>query len=291
VTLEQIANFMYEWFTVRVLFTIQDVDVKLSTILVAVLCFVASAILSKWLRSLLKARLLGRLSIDPGLEFAFLRFIHYGILACGIYIGLASLGIPLGALAGFVTLLGVGIGFGLQNLAANFISGIILLVERPVKIGDRITVEDVWGEVVQINLRTTVVSTLDNISMIIPNSKLLENKLINWSYGEKRVRLRIPVGIAYGSDVDLATQLMIQAAAENPRVLKDPAPAAFFLEFGNSSLNFELYAWIPDSMLKPEVGDQLHRSIDRLFRENNVEIPFPQRDLHLRSSDVPLATG
>lgn len=282
----RVFELIYEWFTVRVLFTVQNVDVKLSTILVAGLCVAASALISRWLRSLIKRRLFVKISIDPGLEFALLRFVHYTILAVGVYAGLTSLGVPLGALAGFVTLLGVGIGFGLQNLAANFISGIILLIERPIKIGDRITVEDIWGEVVRIDLRTTVINTLDNVSMIIPNSKLLENNLVNWSYGEKKVRLRIPVGIAYGSDVDLATELMIQAATETKKVLKKPVPSAFFLEFGDSSLNFELYAWVPDSILKPEVTDQLHRGIDRLFRENNIEIPFPQRDLHVRSSDV-----
>lgn len=285
--LERIGDFIYN----HVLFTIQDTDITLIKILVAIIIFLFSMLLSRWICMLLKRRIMPRFHVDPGLEFALLRVVHYVILGLGAYTALASLEVPLGALLAFFTLLGVGIGFGLQNVVSNFISGLILLFERPVKIGDRITVADVWGDVEQINLRTTVVNTVDNVSIIIPNSKLLENNLVNWSYGDRRIRMRIPVGVAYGSDVDLVTRLLEAAAREYENALSEPSPEVWFVEFGNSSLNFELICWLPDSILKPRALNVLNRKIDRLFRENGVEIPFPQRDLHLRSASAPIRVG
>lgn len=265
------------------LFTIQDARITLSTVVVAVLAVFLSVLASKWARHLLQQNFLPRFHLDRGLEYALLRFVHYCILVVGVYVGLVTMNIPLGALVGFFTLLGVGIGFGLQNLSSNFISGVILLFERPIKVGDRITVDDVWGDVQKINLRTTIVNTVDNVSIIIPNSKLLENNLINWSYGDERIRVRVPVGVAYGSDVDLVTELLTRAARENETVLEEPGPKVWFREFGDSSLNFELLCWLPESTIKPRIVNELNRAIDRLFREHEVEIPFPQRDLHIRS--------
>jgi small-conductance mechanosensitive channel len=164
-----------------------------------------------------------------------------------------------------------------------------MLVERPVKVGDRITVEDVWGDVTQINLRTTVVTTPDNVSIIIPNSKLLENNVINWTYGERTVRIRVSVGVAYGTDPELVTEILVEAANNNPRVLDEPAPGVWFEEFGDSSLNFLLLCWIPSAEMKEAVNNELNREINRLFKERGVEIPFPQRDLHLRSAGVPIS--
>jgi len=240
-------------------------------------------ILGKLLRTLLLSRLLAKTRLDSGLQYTLLQIIHYLILVFAIYTGLGAVGIPLTALTGLFALIGVGIGFGLQNITSNFISGVILLFERPVKVGDRITVDDVVGDVVQIKLRTTIVNTVDNISIIIPNSKLLENNLINWTYGDAKVRIHVPVGVAYGSDVDLVTKLLLLAADEDKEILQTPKPAALFIGFGDSSLDFDLIVWIPDSRRQPLVTDRLNRAIDKLFREHDVEIPFPQRDLHIRS--------
>jgi len=266
-----------------VIFSVKDVGVTPNHIVVAAFAIVLSIVVSRLTQRVLRERFLSRFQLDPGLEFALLRVIHYCILVVGVYVGLATLNIPLGALVGFFTLLGVGIGFGLQNVAANFISGLILLFERPVKIGDRVTVDDVLGEVTQINLRTTVITTPDNVAIIVPNSKLLENNLINWTYGDRRVRIHVPVGVAYGSDVNLVTRSLLRAAQENQCVLADPPPAAMFTEFGESSLDFDLVCWIADCAQKPGIMDELHRAVDRIFREHDIEIPFPQRDLHLRS--------
>lgn len=279
------------FFNKFVLFNIQDVEITPSHICVAIVAFLLSLVASRITRNVLKKRVFSRLKIDAGLEYALLRFIHYAILACGVYIGLKVINIPLGALVGFFALLGVGIGFGLQNLASNFISGLILLIERPVKVGDRLEVDDVWGDVTRISLRTTLITTPDDIAIIVPNSKLLENNVTNYSYGNRRMRLHVPVGIAYGSDVAAAHEAMESAANEHSEVLKHPAPKVWFRGFGDSSLDMELLCWISDAKQKFDVLSELNRAIDNAFRERGITIPFPQRDIHILDQAAPAETG
>lgn len=280
-TLWETINYYFKDF---ILFKIQDVGITFSHLTVAVIAILLSLLVSRLIRSTLSNQVFKKMQIDQGLEYALLRFIHYVILIIGVYIGLKTINIPLGAVIGLFAVIGVGIGFGLQNLASNFISGVILLLERPVKVGDRLEVNDVWGDVKRINLRTTLIETPDKISIIVPNSKLLENEVVNYSYGDPKIRLRIPVGIAYGSDCKKAADLLVQVALENDRVLNDPKPKTWFREFGDSSLNFMLLCWIPNAVNKFDITSELNHAIDAIFRENGVEIPFPQRDLHLRSA-------
>lgn len=275
-------NYYYKDF---VLFKIQDVGITISHMAVAVVVILMSLVVSKIIRTLLRNQVLKKLNIDEGLEYTLLRFIHFLVLFVGIYIGLTTVNIPLGAILGLFAVIGVGIGFGLQNLTSNFISGIILLLERPVKIGDRLEICGVWGDVRQINLRTTLIETPDGISVIVPNSKLLENELINYSYGNPTLRLQVPVGIAYGSDCQKAAEILVQVALDNKRVLTEPKPKAWFREFGDSSLNFMLLFWIPNAAEKYDVISEINYAIDVGFRRNGIEIPFPQRDLHLRSTE------
>lgn len=274
-------NYYYKDF---VLFKIQNVGITPSHLVVAATAVIVSLVASRVIRTLLRKQVLSKLEIDRGLEYALLRFVHYLILVIGVYIGLKTVNIPLGAIVGLFAVIGVGIGFGLQNLTSNFISGVILLLERPVKVGDRVELNGLWGDVRRINLRTTLIETPDNIAIIVPNSKLLENEVTNYSYGDTRIRLRIPVGIAYGSDCDRATELLCQAARDNANILDNPPPKTRFREFGDSSLNFELLCWIPDATRKFDIVSEVNHAIDRAFRENGIEIPFPQRDLHLRSA-------
>lgn len=276
------------YYTDFVLFKIQNVGITPSHLVVAVAAVVISLVASRIVRTILRKQVLSKLDLDRGLEYALLRFVHYLILIVGVYIGLKTVNVPLGAVVGLFAVIGVGIGFGLQNLASNFISGVILLVERPVKVGDRLGFNDVWGDVKRINLRTTLIETPDNIAIIVPNSKLLENEVTNYSYGDPKIRLRIPVGIAYGSDCEKATEIMKRAALENEHILDNPPPKTWFLDFGDSSLNFELLFWIPSATLKNDIISEVNHAIDRGFRENGIEIPFPQRDLHLRSAEPAL---
>ena len=270
------------YFTDFELFKIQDVGITISHIVVAIISFLLALVVSRLVRRLIKKRLAKKFQLDPGLEYALLRVTHYLILVIGVYIGLKMINIPLGALVGLLAVLGVGIGFGLQNIVSNFISGLILLFERPVKVGDRIEVDDVWGDIRQIKLRTTEVVTPDNISIIIPNSKLLENNLINFYHGERKIRIRVPVGVAYGSDIDKVSEILREAAETEETALQRPKPKVWFREFGDSSLNFELLCWIPDAAAKFDVRDRLNRTIDRRFREEGIEIPFPQRDVYIK---------
>lgn len=272
------------YFTEVTLFSIGDVGITLSHVAVSIASFLSAIIISKLVRISLKRRLFKRFHLDEGVEYAILRFTHYLILIVGIYIGLKTINLPLGAMVGVFAVIGVGIGFGLQNVVSNFISGIILLIERPLKVGDRIGVDDLWGDVIMISLRTTLIRTPDNVMIVVPNSKLLENNVINYSFRDKRIRLRIPVGVAYGSDVDRVKKALLSTAEETEEVLPAPTPAVWFREFGDSSLNFELLAWIGNPSRKHWVTSELNGRIDKAFRAAGIEIPFPQRDLHLRSS-------
>ncbi len=281
-TLWESINYYYKDF---VLFKIQNVGITISHLMVAIIAVLLSLVVSQIIRSSLRNQVFKKITIDEGLEYTILRFVHFLILFIGIYIGLNTINIPLGAILGLFAVIGVGIGFGLQNLTSNFISGIILLLERPVKVGDRLEISGVWGDVKHVNLRTTLIETPDGISVIVPNSKLLENEVVNYSYGNPKIRLQVPVGIAYGSDCQKAAEVLVQVALDNKRVLIEPKPKAWFREFGDSSLNFMLLFWIPNAVDKYDVISDINHAIDAGFRKNGIEIPFPQRDLHLRSTE------
>jgi len=217
------------------------------------------------------------------------RFLHYTIIAVGAIIALQMIGIDLSALTVFAGALGIGMGFGLQNTAHNFVSGIILLAERTIKEGDFIEVGQTLGRVLRMSVRSTVVRDIDNICVIVPNSNLATNNVTNWSYDDPRTRLRIPVGVSYGSNVELVRQVLLDVAAVRPEVLKSPSPDVYFTGFGDSSLNFQLLAWTDRPYIKEKIISDLNFDIVKGFREHGVQIPFPQRDLHIRSS-IPIET-
>jgi small-conductance mechanosensitive channel len=179
---------------------------------------------------------------------------------------------------------GVGIGFGLQSIVNNFVSGLILLFERPVRVGDSIELAGQWAEIKRIGLRATTVQTFDQADVIIPNAELITQQVTNWTLSSRQVRLVVPVGVAYGSDVPLVVDRLTACADSNGMVARTPAPQVLFLSFGESSLNFELRVWV-EAENRLKVQSDLHREIDRSFREANIEIAFPQRDLHIRSID------
>lgn len=257
------------------------------SIVLGIVILLVFVLISKGLRKLLKTRLFDKYELDEGIQLVILKLTHYLLVGLGVIIAVQSIGLNLTSLAVVFGLLSVGIGFGLQNVASNFVSGLIILFERPIKIGDRITIGDVWGDVVNISLRATLVRTVDNITIIVPNSEFISSQVINWSHGDPKVRVHIPVGVAYGSDVPLVIKSLLEVAENHLEVMKDPPPKVWFSEFGDSSLNFELLAWTLDPKKRPDVLSELNRAIDEIFRKNKIEIPFPQRDLHLRSS-VPI---
>jgi small-conductance mechanosensitive channel len=230
-------------------------------------------------------RFLVRSGLDRSLQYAIAQIISNLVLVFGIFIVLDNAGIHLGALAVFAGAVGVGVGFGLQNIASNFISGLVILAERPITIGDRVEVAGVIGQVQQIRARSTVIVTNDNISMIVPNSKFIDSPVTNWTYGDPRVRFRIPIGVAYGSDVKEVADALVAAGKSSPHVLEDPAPSVFLKEFGESSINFELVVWSSEMSHRPSrFKSDLNFAIEEKLREAGIEIPFPQRDLHIRTS-------
>jgi len=277
------ANLDFLFYSVKV----GEVELSLARMLGAVLLFVVALLVSRVTRWLLGRRVFPQFRIESGLEYTILRVLHYLIVILGVWTALTFAGANLTGLTVVAGLMSVGIGFGLQNIASNFISGVILLFERPIKVGDRITVGEVIGDVRSINLRSTTVITPDNISIIVPNSEFVSGRVVNWSHGDRKVRVHIPVGVAYGSDVKRVTKVLQEEAERHPVVLGTPEPRVWFVEFGDSSLNFELLVWIADPIAQLQTISDLNYAIDAAFRRNEIEIPFPQRDLHVRSG-VPL---
>ena len=260
--------------------------VKLS--LLQILLLIVMLVGVFWLSSHTKRFLFNRFLVNSGLnrslQYALSQIISNVVLVIGILIVLTQTGINLGALAVFAGAIGVGIGVGLQGIASNFISGLVILAERPISIGDRVEVGDKSGTVRRIGARATVIVTNDNISIIVPNSKFIEDPVTNWTYGDPRVRFRIPVGVAYGSDIDKVRQALIAAGKEHPNTLAEPAPNVFLSEFGDNSINFELVVWSSEMSGRPRrYKSDLNFAIERKLREYGIEIPFPQRDLHIRS--------
>ena len=229
-------------------------------------------------------RFLAKSGLDRSLQYAIAQIVSNVVLIVGIFIVLDNAGIHLGALTVFAGAVGVGVGFGLQNIASNFISGLVILAERPITVGDRVEVAGIVGQVQHIRARSTVIVTNDNITMIVPNSKFIDSPVTNWTYGDPRVRFRVPVGVAYGSDIDKVRAALIAAGKENPHTLSDPEPSVFLEKFGDSSIEFELVVWSSEMSYRPRrYRSDLNFAIEKKLREAGIELAFPQRDLHIRS--------
>ena len=232
-------------------------------------------------------RLLVNSGLDRSLQYAISQIVSNIVLVAGVFLVLDNAGIHLGTLTVFAGAVGVGVGFGLQNIASNFISGLVILAERPITIGDRVEVAGVTGQVQQIRARSTVILTNDNIAMIVPNTKFIDSPVKNWTYGDPRVRFRLPVSVAYGSDLDRVREAMVEVARGNEHVLADPAPSVFLDNFGDSSINLELVVWSDEMSNRPSrFRSDLNFSMAKKFKELGLEFPNPQRDLHFRSGVV-----
>ena len=248
--------------------------------------FVYGSFLVSWiLQKLLMDEVLVSRRVERGVRLSIGRLVHYVLIFMGFSLGLIVLGFDFTKLTIMLSALGVGIGFGLQSVVNNFVSGLILLFERPVRVGDMIELGGTWAEVRRIGLRSTTVQTFDQADLIIPNADLVSNPVTNWTLSNRQVRLIIQVGVAYGSDVPLVMETLMACPQANVMVVKTPAPQVLFLSFGESSLDFELRVWVSDANDRLKVRSELHQEIDRRFREAKIEIAFPQRDLHLRSLD------
>ena len=260
------------------------VSLSLLQIFLLIALLVAVFWISSRTKRFLFNRLLAQSGLDRALQYAIAQIIANVVLVVGVLIVLENTGIHLGALTVFAGAVGVGVGFGLQNIASNFISGLVILAERPITIGDRVEVAGITGQVQQIRARSTVIRTNDNIMMIVPNTKFIDSPVTNWTYGDPKVRFRIPVGVAYGSDIAKVRQALLAAGRENPNTLNDPEPSVFLEKFGDNSIDFQLVVWSSEMSARPSrYRSDLNFAIEQKFREAGIEIAFPQRDLHIRS--------
>jgi small-conductance mechanosensitive channel len=280
------------WFYLNHPITIGNIEVSVTKLVEGLLILALALFFSRTLSRLLQRSISRKAYLDPGLRYTLGKLTQYLIIALGVLLALkAAFSLDLTSIAVLFTALSVGIGFGLQYIAADIASGFILLFERPVRVGDRITIGEDEGDVQSINLRTTVVATNDRISIIVPNSRLISQRLINWSYGDPRARISIPVGVAYNSDIKLVTNMLLKGAEEVDNVLVDPAPKVQFLKFGDWSLDFRLLVWTNRPRLHTQIRSDINYRIEKLFRDAGIEIPFPQTELRLREGSLHLDTG
>ncbi len=232
---------------------------------------------------LLQTHLFTKIGADKGLQQVISFITQYLLTFFGVILVLQIWGVDVSSLAIFASALGVGIGFGLQNIINNFISGVIITIEQPIKVSDFVEINGLEGTVKRIGARSTEILTLDQVAIIIPNSSFLENEVINRRHGDSITRLKIPVGVAYGSDIKKVKSALLEAATDHDDVLYRPKPEVWFQEFGDSSLNFELLVWTKDPQKQPRIKSDLNYRIDESLRRHNIQVPFPQRDLNLRS--------
>ena len=280
------------WYYLDHPYHIGALEISVTRLIQGLLILALALLFSRTVSRLLQRQIAKKAYLDPGIRYTIARLTQYIIISLGVLLFLkAAFGLDLTSVAVLFTALSVGIGFGLQYLAADIAAGFILLFERPVRVGDRISVGKEEGDVQSINLRTTVMTTNDRVSVIVPNSKLIRDQLINWSYGDPRARISIPVGVAYGSDVDLVTKTLLRAAEGVDNVLTDPPPKVQFLKLADWSLDFRLLVWTNRPRLHTQIRSDINFRIERLFREAGIEIPFPQTELRLRDGSFHLDTA
>ncbi len=289
---QEILGFIYKVMNFPLFPIGQNSMITFTSILVFITVIVAFSILAKIVTRVILKKILAQTTLEEGVQFTFTRITNYLMLVIGAIVAFQFIGVDLSGIVVILGFLSVGIGFGLQNLTSNFISGIMLLFERHVQIGDRVTVAGTEGDVEEINIRSTTVRTLNNVSIIVPNSEFISANVINWSHGDIKVRLDIDVGVSYDSDLDAVFRSLHEVADENKDVMKTPKSDVLLMSFGDSAWDMRLRIWIEDPKKYNEVRSDINCAIVRKFRANNIEIPFPQRDLHVRSPlPLPLASN
>lgn len=266
-------------------YSLGEKNISIHLVLLAVLTLYVSIQCSWIMRALLDAEFFPLRVVDRGVHDSIMKLLHYGVIIFGFLLAMSMLGFELKNLVVLAGALGIGIGFGLQNIVNNFVSGLILLFERPVKVGDMIMIESDWCTVRKIGMRATTVETFDQSEIIVPNADLISQKVTNWTLSSEQSRVVVKVGVAYGSEVEKIMKILVECATQHPKVLREPPPSPLFAEFGDSSLDFLLRVWVAKASDRLMTKSELLMAIEGKFRQEGVEIPFPQRDLHLRSVD------
>jgi small-conductance mechanosensitive channel len=264
---------------------IGSVDISLGDVLVFFLAIYASVMISRFIRFLLEEDILVRMKLPRGVPAAISMLTNYAIIALGLVIAFSAAGIELNKFAIMFGALGVGIGFGLQNIVNNFISGLILIFERPIQLRDTVAQGSLYGTVTRIGIRSSTIRTFDGAEVIVPNANLISNEVTNWTLSDRRRRIQILVGVAYGTDPEKVIKILRETITNREDIAETPEPMILFREFGESSLNFDLRFWTSDSSGWMELQSNVNVEINNAFKKAGIEIPFPQRDLHLRSVD------
>jgi small-conductance mechanosensitive channel len=284
--MEKSSNFL-EWLEKIIQYnfvSLGESKLTIGLVITLILSFVVLFILAEWVRKLLIHKILNRQQISSGTRQSIGTMVKYLLILAGVFSILQTNGIDLSAFGVLAGAIGVGIGFGLQNVTNNFISGLIILFEQPIKVGDRIEVGGISGDVITISARSTTIVTNDNISIIVPNSQFIDSQVINWSHNDHMIRFNFPVGVSYKENPEKVKLVLMEVADQNPGVLKSPPADVLFENYGESSLDFNLRVWSSEYVNKPKVlKSQLYFEIFRRFAEEGIEIPYPQRDLHLKS--------
>jgi potassium-dependent mechanosensitive channel len=276
----QIANILHTSLLYPIL-TMGRRAYSFTDLLILGLMLMGWIVLAKTLSNLFKTRVLSLAAIGRGSQETIATLFRYTLIVIGTFMVLQAWGIDISSLAIVASALGLGVGLGLQNIVKNFSSGLVLVFERPIQVGDLIEVGKFKGTVERIGARSTYIRTLDYVSIIVPNSRFLEEEVINWSHEAPLSRLHLPVGVGYHSDPQMVKTTLLQVAQEHPLVADTPAPQVVFIRFGDSSLDFELLVWTNDPAKELPLKSELYFQIFDIFKEKQIEIPFPQRDLHV----------
>jgi small-conductance mechanosensitive channel len=271
-------------FLLRPFFTMGGLPITAFFLMKVAIFIVLLILVCHFTVTILENRILTYVPLEEGQRYAIARVTSYLLFILGMVIGLQSLGVNLNSLVVVGGALGIGVGLGLQAIVSNFVAGLVLLLEQPLKLGDRIEVGGTLGDVVRLRGRSTWIQTNDNVVIIVPNSEFINQRVTNWTANDRQVRISLPVGVGYDSDPKEVREILSRIAVQHPDVLPDPAPEIIFLDFGDSSLDFELRVWTIRQVQTPQrLKSDLYFAIFDTFREKGIEIPFPQRDLHLKS--------
>lgn len=268
----------------RTLFSFGGTSITVSGLVAVAVVLLATFVFSRYVRRAVKKRVFERRGIEKGLQFLFLGVIHYVVILTGIFVALNIIGIELTALVALAGVAGLALGFGLQTIISNFVSGIIIMAERNVVVGDIVEVGGEMGEVVDIETRATTIKTFDNVSIVVPNEDFITKEVINWSHGDPKVRIHVPIDVAYGSDVEKVKEILLEIAEDEEEVMNRPEPAVRFESFGDSALEFLLLAWVWDPTNRKAVISSINFEIERRFHEEDITVPFPQRSVWLEDS-------
>jgi small-conductance mechanosensitive channel len=267
-----------------------EFHLNVGSVATAVVCLYGAIMVSYLIQAVLSETTYKDEAIEHGVRVSIFKIIHYAFVFIGFLLALMVLGVEMKSITIIGGALGLGIGFGLQGIVMNFIAGIILLFERPVKVGDRIIVNNQWGEIKNLGLRSTVVQMFDRSEIVIPNHDFISKNVTNWTLSDRVMRINVAVGVAYGSDVQQVIQVLNECAMASSKISRMPEPQVLFKKFGESSLDFELRAWIFNVDDFYLVTSFLHEEIEKRFRESGITIAFPQRDLHIRPMAAPSET-